>query len=311
MADTKNTGLAELAAVPADDDLLYLVDVSDTSMAGTGTSKKNKAKYVLRTNGTANTLGANIAANGYNFTGAGTVGAGAILAANYYGGTASGGTATISSTTHATKGKLLFGTASAFDETNNALGLNTLSPDGLQVGCAVAESARGVDNVRMGVVSGAPRIILEDAGATQWNVDNFNGAFRIFNPGTVRLTLDTSGNLDIAGIFTLSGSRIGEGWTAVTFNTGWGNLGGGWQGAAYKKIGDMVFLRGVVARSSGVETTMFTLPSGYRPAGNHLYPIVSNNDIGRVDLSTTGALTVSVGSPDAWVGLDGIFFSTV
>lgn len=60
MAATKNSGLDELVAVPADDDLFYIVDVSDTSMAGTGTSKKNKAKYVLRTNGTANTLGANI-----------------------------------------------------------------------------------------------------------------------------------------------------------------------------------------------------------------------------------------------------------
>ncbi|HSU29533.1 MAG TPA: hypothetical protein VLJ68_14195 [Chitinophagaceae bacterium] len=43
------------------------------------------------------------------------------------GSTASGGTLTLSSTSHATKGKLLFGT-SAYDEVNNRLGIGTTSP---------------------------------------------------------------------------------------------------------------------------------------------------------------------------------------
>lgn len=73
MADSKVTGLGELIGPPADSDMIYLADVSDTSMAASGTSKKNQGKNYLRTNGTANTLGANIAANGYNFTGAGTI----------------------------------------------------------------------------------------------------------------------------------------------------------------------------------------------------------------------------------------------
>lgn len=40
MADTKITGLTELNAAPATDDLLVIVDTSDTTMAGTGTDKK-------------------------------------------------------------------------------------------------------------------------------------------------------------------------------------------------------------------------------------------------------------------------------
>lgn len=128
MADTKATGLTELVGPPADDDMLYLADVSDTAMAASGTSKKNQGKNYVRTNGTANTLGANIAANGYNFTGAGTVSTAAMLAANCYGGTVTGGTVVFSSTTHATKGKILLGTASAYDEVNNRLGIGTLSP---------------------------------------------------------------------------------------------------------------------------------------------------------------------------------------
>lgn len=43
------------------------------------------------------------------------------------GGTSSGGNLTLSTTSHATKGKILFGT-SAYDEVNNRLGLGTASP---------------------------------------------------------------------------------------------------------------------------------------------------------------------------------------
>jgi hypothetical protein len=43
------------------------------------------------------------------------------------GGTAAGETLTLRSTTHATKGKILFGT-SAYDEVNNRLGIGTVSP---------------------------------------------------------------------------------------------------------------------------------------------------------------------------------------
>ncbi|MDQ3158511.1 MAG: hypothetical protein M3P98_00005, partial [bacterium] len=43
------------------------------------------------------------------------------------GGTASGNNLTLSSTSHATKGKILFGT-SAYDEVNNRLGIGTVSP---------------------------------------------------------------------------------------------------------------------------------------------------------------------------------------
>lgn len=127
MADTKATGLTEHIGPPADDDMLYMADVSDTTMAASGTSKKNQGKNYLRTNGTANTLGANIAANGYSFTGAGTVAASVVRAPSYYGGTASGGTVTFSSTSHATKGKIVFG-AAAYDEENGRFSVGNSSP---------------------------------------------------------------------------------------------------------------------------------------------------------------------------------------
>ncbi|HEY2987633.1 MAG TPA: hypothetical protein VGL11_07895 [Candidatus Binatia bacterium] len=78
------------------------------------------------------------------------------------------------------------------------VGIGTTNPDGLQVSSAVSETARGVDNVRFGVNLGTPRAIFEDAAsATQWEIDNFAGRFRIFTPGAERFTIDSSGNVGI------------------------------------------------------------------------------------------------------------------
>lgn len=64
---------------------------------------------------------------------------------------------------------------------------------------ATTSTARGFDNVRIGVESGTPRVIWEDNTYTQWIADNNAGVFRIFNPGASKLTLDTSGNLAVTG----------------------------------------------------------------------------------------------------------------
>lgn len=50
----------------------------------------------------------------------------------------------------------------------------------------------------------------------------------------------------------------------IGFGAGWGNYGGGWQTARYCKIGDYVYLSGLVTRSSGTNNTIFSLPSGYQ-----------------------------------------------
>ncbi len=80
---------------------------------------------------------------------------------------------------------------------NGNVGVGTTNPDGLQVNQAVSEAARGVDNVRMGVYGGSggsPRLILEQGG-TQWEIDTFNGVFRIFTPGTERLVIKATGEV--------------------------------------------------------------------------------------------------------------------
>ena len=51
MADAKITSLAALAADPANNDMFVIVDVSDTSMAATGTDKKLAASYLMKSSG--------------------------------------------------------------------------------------------------------------------------------------------------------------------------------------------------------------------------------------------------------------------
>jgi len=72
MPNTKVTSLGDIASTPANNDVYPIVDVSDTSMAGTGTTKKIQAARILHTNGTANTLGANLSLNNFNLTSGGT-----------------------------------------------------------------------------------------------------------------------------------------------------------------------------------------------------------------------------------------------
>lgn len=60
MANTKTTGLSELAETPASNDIYPIVDISDTTMAVSGTNKYIKASRIVHqdTGGTASVLGA-------------------------------------------------------------------------------------------------------------------------------------------------------------------------------------------------------------------------------------------------------------
>lgn len=59
MADSKTTQLAQLAATPDVADQLMIVDVSDTSMAASGTNKKLAASYVARSDAGAKLITGN------------------------------------------------------------------------------------------------------------------------------------------------------------------------------------------------------------------------------------------------------------
>jgi len=105
-------------------------------------------------------------------------------------------------------------------------------------------------------------------------------------------------------------------WTGVTFATGWGNLSGA-QAVEYRKIGDIVYLRGTAERTSGSGTTIFTLPSGYRPPAQLRFANRSrwSNSLGeissRMTISAAGvvSMTGAIVNGENWLSHDGYNFS--
>ena len=94
-----------------------------------------------------------------------------------FGGTASGENLTLSSTTNATKGKIIFGSSSAYDGSLMFLGLGTTSPGaGLHVAINGAISQPGILGNGTWITGGStttnkPYLLIEPAGTTSstWN----------------------------------------------------------------------------------------------------------------------------------------------
>jgi hypothetical protein len=105
-------------------------------------------------------------------------------------------------------------------------------------------------------------------------------------------------------------------WHAVTFQNGWTNWGTPFPPAAYTITEDgWVRLRGLI-KSGDITKTIFTLPAGYRPAYEHIFPvkIAGNPGIARLEVypnGTVGPGPAADGPLNAgWTSLDGVSFAT-
>jgi hypothetical protein len=96
-------------------------------------------------------------------------------------------------------------------------------------------------------------------------------------------------------------------WTAVTFTNSWVNFGAGEQDVEYRKIGDLVFVRGAM-KSGTVGSASFTLPVGFRPPAIVYFAVPSNSLYGQFRISSAGAATLTSGSNVSAL-LDGVSFS--
>lgn len=116
---------------------------------------------------------------------------------------------------------------------------------------------------------------------------------------------------------------IGENWQDLSpyYATNWGNHATPWGKPQFKKVGDMVFLRGLVDRVTSNATSgtvILTLPSGYRPATNfdqlfNIRALVSGADAsGRIDINSAGSMSIQFAvNTGGYVSLNGIYFSVV
>lgn len=80
-------------------------------------------------------------------------------------------------------------------------------------------------------------------------------------------------------------------WTGVTYQNSWVDYGSGYQGVQYRKIGDVVHLRGLM--KNGTESVAaFTLPTGFRPPADlSLIALCSSNVVCLANLDTDGVYT--------------------
>ena len=95
--------------------------------------------------------------------------------------------------------------------------------------------------------------------------------------------------------------------TAPTLLNAWANAGGSFETAGYWKDADgTVHLKGTVM-SGALPGVIFTLPAGYRPAAQGVFPVVSNGAFGRCDVKNSGNVEATTGNNAAF-SLDGISF---
>jgi hypothetical protein len=88
---------------------------------------------------------------------------------------------------------------------------------GVGIGGTITSTAINMDN---GLADGAG-IKLQSSGFTEYEIDNSSGAFRIFQPGILRFSVDRSGNVGVANATPLSNLSVtGTTWTSGNINTG-------------------------------------------------------------------------------------------
>lgn len=120
-----------------------------------------------------------------------------------------------------------------------------------------------------------------------------------------------------SAIISSARSVRGSPWIPLTLNTAadWDNLGGSYYDAAYKVMGEMVKLRGVVTRYSGTNAIICTLPTSIVPASLCMQighrAIGATRTVSRVDVRTTGELLLNQDASSAvdFLSLETIFYA--
>ena len=123
------------------------------------------------------------------------------------GSTASGENLTLRSTVHATKGAIIFGSASEYDEANDRLGIGTLTPS------AKIHAISNTEQLRLGYdASNYLSATIASTGLV--TLTGTIGQYSMAGPTNANATATLGNDLIINGAFTtdLSGWTVGAGW---------------------------------------------------------------------------------------------------
>ncbi len=158
--------------------------------------------------------------------------------------------------------------------------------------------------------------VWADGAAIPFNSTGIN-QFLIRASGGVGIgTASPQAALHVIGDFKVSGNIIGsQPWTSLGFLPGYNNYndvhGGGFQTVQYRKIGDIVYLRGMIHRfdHTGIPNgaLLGLLPPPFRPPA--IVRFTTDPGVSAIDIHPTGNV-ISLGSSQEYQFLDGISFST-
>ncbi len=109
--------------------------------------------------------------------------------------------------------------------------------------------------------------------------------------------------LTIASDGTVTLPQNDSGWITPTLNSPFTSYGGAFGNVEYRKIGNIVNIQGLINANSGsAGSTIFTLPSGYRPKKTLIFTVQNGNSAtARIDITSDGIVTcISFGSNTTW-----------
>ena len=140
----------------------------------------------------------------------------------------------------------------------------------------------GYDNITAFTVAGAgaPAVMLNDCSRISKGHIQATG----FNPW-----------LSVSGTYTETGYTHNNGWTSVTFQNGWANLGGGYAPCQYAQQNNVVHVK-CGAQAGAVGSVMFTLPAGFRPSETIYFPAYEGGATKFISIDSSGQVTHAGGS---------------
>ncbi len=112
--------------------------------------------------------------------------------------------------------------------------------------------------------------------------------------------------LTIASDGTVTLPQNDSGWITATLNSPYTHFGSPYGDVQYRKIGDIVNIQGLVnINNASNGSTIFTLPSGYRPSLRLVFAQANaNTDITRIDILTDGDVNAqAITNSASWVTL--------
>lgn len=135
--------------------------------------------------------------------------------------------------------------------------------------------------------------------------------FSAATPSDVVSTAGAAGASSLQARADHTHKLIDTGWLFPTLLNGWVNYtapGVDWGVASYRKIGNVVFIKGLIKSGSGV---IFVLPAGFRPgtaAAGHkqLFDVETDTGHGRMDVRENGEVARVAGG-NGYYGINVVF----